>query len=72
MNLNDLLSGLIKAAVFGLLLATIGCQQGFYTTGGAEVTTIPHPATHARCGVGDSLFSPRFRVGSHVPRLCQP
>jgi phospholipid/cholesterol/gamma-HCH transport system permease protein len=36
MNLNDLLSGLIKAAVFGLLLATIGCQQGFYTTGGAE------------------------------------
>src|SRR5579863_7013995 len=36
MNLNDLLSGLIKAAVFGLLLATIGCQQGFHTTGGAE------------------------------------
>ncbi|HVR11492.1 MAG TPA: ABC transporter permease [Thermoanaerobaculia bacterium] len=36
MNLNDLMSGLIKAAVFGLLLATIGCQQGFYTTGGAE------------------------------------
>jgi phospholipid/cholesterol/gamma-HCH transport system permease protein len=36
MKLNDLLSGLIKAAVFGLLLATIGCQQGFYTTGGAE------------------------------------
>jgi phospholipid/cholesterol/gamma-HCH transport system permease protein len=35
-QLNDLLSGLIKAAVFGLLLATIGCQQGFYTTGGAE------------------------------------
>jgi phospholipid/cholesterol/gamma-HCH transport system permease protein len=36
MDLNDLFSGLIKAAVFGLLLATIGCQQGFYTTGGAE------------------------------------
>jgi phospholipid/cholesterol/gamma-HCH transport system permease protein len=35
-KLNDLLSGLIKAGVFGLLLATIGCQQGFYTTGGAE------------------------------------
>jgi len=34
--LNDLLSGLIKAAVFGLLMATISCQQGFYTTGGAE------------------------------------
>jgi phospholipid/cholesterol/gamma-HCH transport system permease protein len=36
MDLNDLLSGLIKSAVFGFLLAVIGCQQGFYTTGGAE------------------------------------
>lgn len=36
MTLNDLFSGLIKAAVFGMLLAVIGCQQGFYTTGGAE------------------------------------
>jgi len=36
MDLNDLFSGLMKAAVFGLLLSTIGCQQGFYTTGGAE------------------------------------
>jgi phospholipid/cholesterol/gamma-HCH transport system permease protein len=36
MDLNDLYSGLIKAAVFGLLIAVIGCQKGFYTTGGAE------------------------------------
>ena len=36
MDLKDLFSGLIKAAVFGFLIATIGCQQGFYTTGGAE------------------------------------
>jgi phospholipid/cholesterol/gamma-HCH transport system permease protein len=36
MDLTDLLSGLIKAAVFGFLLAAIGCQQGFYTSGGAE------------------------------------
>jgi phospholipid/cholesterol/gamma-HCH transport system permease protein len=36
MQLTDLLSGLIKAGVFGFLLAVIGCQQGFYTTGGAE------------------------------------
>jgi phospholipid/cholesterol/gamma-HCH transport system permease protein len=36
MSLNDLFSGLIKSAVFGFLLALIGCQQGFYTTGGAE------------------------------------
>jgi phospholipid/cholesterol/gamma-HCH transport system permease protein len=36
MDLNDLFSGLLKATVFGFLLAVIGCQQGFYTTGGAE------------------------------------
>ncbi|HET9225195.1 MAG TPA: ABC transporter permease, partial [Thermoanaerobaculia bacterium] len=36
MDLNDLSSGLIKAAAFGFLLAAIGCQQGFYTSGGAE------------------------------------
>jgi phospholipid/cholesterol/gamma-HCH transport system permease protein len=36
MDTSDLFSGLIKAGVFGFLLAVIGCQQGFYTTGGAE------------------------------------
>ena len=36
MDLADLLSGLIKAVVFGLLLSTIGCAKGFYTRGGAE------------------------------------
>lgn len=36
MDLTDLFSGLIKAAVFGFLLAAIGCQQGYYTSGGAE------------------------------------
>jgi len=36
MEVNDFTSGLIKSAVFGLLVAVIGCQKGFYTTGGAE------------------------------------
>jgi len=36
MDLNDLFSGLVKAAVFGFLMAAIGCQQGFYAKGGAE------------------------------------
>ncbi len=34
-DLADVTSGLIKAAVFGLLLAVIGCQQGLYARGGA-------------------------------------
>lgn len=35
-ELNDIYNGLIKAAVFGLLLSLIGCYKGFNTTGGAE------------------------------------
>jgi len=34
--LNDLLSGLIKAGVFGLILTLTGCVRGYYTSGGAE------------------------------------
>jgi phospholipid/cholesterol/gamma-HCH transport system permease protein len=36
MDLWDVAQGLIKGAVFGLLIGVIGCQRGFYTTGGAE------------------------------------
>jgi len=36
MDFSDLSSGLIKAAVFGMLIAVIGCQQGLDTRGGAE------------------------------------
>ena len=35
-GLNDLWSGLIKAAVFGLILTLTGCVRGYYTAGGAE------------------------------------
>lgn len=36
LSLNDMWSGLIKAAVFGLILTLTGCVRGYYTTGGAE------------------------------------
>jgi len=36
LEVNDITSGLIKAAFFGLILAATGCSKGFYTTGGAE------------------------------------
>jgi phospholipid/cholesterol/gamma-HCH transport system permease protein len=36
LDLNDFTSGLVKAAVFGLLIAVIGCQKGYHTRGGAE------------------------------------
>jgi phospholipid/cholesterol/gamma-HCH transport system permease protein len=34
-EMSDLMSGIVKAAFFGLLIAVIGCQQGFYARGGA-------------------------------------
>ena len=36
LEFNDIYSGLLKACVFGIIIATISCQQGFYTQGGAE------------------------------------
>jgi phospholipid/cholesterol/gamma-HCH transport system permease protein len=36
LEINDLTSGLIKAAVFGLILTLTGCVRGYYTSGGAE------------------------------------
>lgn len=36
LELNDIFSGILKAAVFGAIIAVIGCYKGFYTEGGAE------------------------------------
>jgi phospholipid/cholesterol/gamma-HCH transport system permease protein len=36
LTLNDFTMGLIKAAVFGFLISTISCHQGFYASGGAR------------------------------------
>jgi phospholipid/cholesterol/gamma-HCH transport system permease protein len=36
LHMNDVWSGLIKSAVFGLILTLTGCVRGYYTRGGAE------------------------------------
>ena len=36
LQMNDIWSGLIKAAFFGLILTLTGCVRGYYTSGGAE------------------------------------
>jgi phospholipid/cholesterol/gamma-HCH transport system permease protein len=36
LEFNDLYSGLLKAVVFGMIIATISCYQGFSAEGGAE------------------------------------
>lgn len=35
-RVSDLVSGLVKAAVFGLIISLIGCYHGFLAEGGAE------------------------------------
>jgi phospholipid/cholesterol/gamma-HCH transport system permease protein len=36
LHLDDVTSGLIKAAVFGLIIAVMGCYHGFNSKGGAQ------------------------------------
>ncbi len=45
MDLDDLTSGLVKAAVFGLIIAVVGCQKGYFARGGAE--GVGRATTHA-------------------------
>ena len=32
----DVISGLVKAAVFGFMIALMGCYAGYYSKGGAQ------------------------------------
>jgi phospholipid/cholesterol/gamma-HCH transport system permease protein len=36
LDLEDVYVGLLKACIFGMIIATIGCYQGMNTRGGAE------------------------------------
>jgi phospholipid/cholesterol/gamma-HCH transport system permease protein len=36
LDADDILEGLLKAAVFGFILALVGCSKGYHTRGGAE------------------------------------
>lgn len=36
LDFEDIGMGLVKSAIFGLILALVGCYKGFYTSGGAE------------------------------------
>lgn len=35
-ELNDVYNGLVKSAVFGIILSLVACYKGFYARGGAE------------------------------------
>lgn len=36
LEVSDVTSGIVKAAVFGLIFSTVACVRGYYTEGGAE------------------------------------
>jgi phospholipid/cholesterol/gamma-HCH transport system permease protein len=36
LEMNDIWTGIVKAAVFGLILTLTGCVKGYFTRGGAE------------------------------------
>jgi phospholipid/cholesterol/gamma-HCH transport system permease protein len=36
MEMSDLVQGLVKSILFGLILTLIGCYKGYHTSGGAE------------------------------------
>jgi phospholipid/cholesterol/gamma-HCH transport system permease protein len=48
---NDLAMGLIKAVVFGLAVALIGCHQGFHAQGGAKGVGLATMRTVVICSV---------------------
>lgn len=58
---GDVVNGLIKSAVFGLILTSVGCYMGFYTKGGAEgvgrSTTTAVVASYVTILVSDFLMT---------------
>jgi phospholipid/cholesterol/gamma-HCH transport system permease protein len=36
LDFEDIYTGIVKAAVFGMIIAIVGCRQGFTAVGGAE------------------------------------
>ena len=46
---QDVISGLVKAAVFGFIVALMGCYQGYHSKGGAQGVGVGHDA---RRGLG--------------------
>jgi phospholipid/cholesterol/gamma-HCH transport system permease protein len=36
LSLRDVITGLVKSVVFGLVITAVGCQEGFSTGAGAE------------------------------------
>ena len=58
----DVVSGLIKAAVFGFLLTLMGCYHGYYAQGGAQ--GVGRAATNAVVSAAVLIFAANFLLTS--------
>ena len=67
-HVSDLLIGLLKTVVFGIIIATVGCNQGFKARGGAEgvgrATTISVVTSCILILLSDVFLTALF-VGGH-------
>ena len=57
-----MVSGLIKAAVFGFIVALMGCYHGFNATGGAR--GVGRATTHAVVSAAILIFASDFLMTS--------
>jgi len=58
----DIISGLIKAAVFGFILTLMGCYHGYYALGGAQ--GVGRAATNAVVAAAVLIFAANFLLTS--------
>ena len=58
----DIISGLIKAAVFGFILTLMGCYHGYYAQGGAQ--GVGRAATNAVVAAAVLIFAANFLLTS--------
>ena len=58
----DVVSGLIKAAAFGFIVALMGCYHGYYATGGAR--GVGRAATHAVVSAAILIFAADYLLTS--------
>ena len=59
---EDVVSGLVKAAVFGFIVALMGCYHGYYATGGAR--GVGRAATHAVVSAAILIFAADYLLTS--------
>jgi phospholipid/cholesterol/gamma-HCH transport system permease protein len=67
LTLNDFTMGLIKSAVFGFLISTISCHQGFFASGGARGVGIA--TTRAVVQSAVALFIANYVITNWLTQL---